>query len=139
MKVVSSKTMALLESKAYQLGYKEIDFMEKAGLGVADIVHSFIEKHNLAKKILMICGKGNNAGDAFVAGFYLIKYGCKVFFIQPESLPYCSELCQKTESVWNSKEGLLLKNFMKHRASVSSSTGYSELVLMVALKNPMPL
>lgn len=111
MKVVSSKTMALLESKAYQLGYKEIDFMEKAGLGVADIVHSFIEKHNLAKKILMICGKGNNAGDAFVAGFYLIKYGCKVFFIQPESLPYCSELCQKNRKRLEQQGGTFIEKF----------------------------
>ncbi len=35
MKVVSAQTMTDLEAKAYQLGFKERDFMENAGRNIA--------------------------------------------------------------------------------------------------------
>lgn len=95
MKVMSAKAMTELEAQAYQQGYREEDFMEKAGQGIADATHEFAQQHQLLPQIWLLCGKGNNGGDAFVAGCYLLEQGYHVTAIQPEALERCSDLCQK--------------------------------------------
>jgi NAD(P)H-hydrate epimerase len=94
MKVVSATTMATLELLAYQQGYQEEDFMEKAGEGIARLTLEFIKNQQLSKQILLLCGKGNNGGDAFVAGRYLLKQGLKVTALQPELIQQKSSLGQ---------------------------------------------
>src|SRR5947207_3059816 len=95
MKVVSAKAMAELEAKAYQQGFTEDAFMENAGKSIALVVQKFIQKHQFTNNIWILCGKGNNAGDAFVAGCYLLEQGYQVTAIQPEELNHCSPLCQQ--------------------------------------------
>lgn len=95
MKVVSAKAMAELEARAYQQGYTEQDFMEAAGRGIALAVQDFIRMHQLSRCVWLLCGKGNNAGDAFVAGCYLLEQGYQVSAIQPDRLDNCSPLCQQ--------------------------------------------
>lgn len=94
MKVVTSQEMARIESLAYQEGTSEEAFMEEAGKGVALTVEKFIEDHHLDKMVILLCGKGNNAGDAYVAGRHLraMKYG--VVAIQCVPIEECSPLCQ---------------------------------------------
>lgn len=92
MKVVSAKTMSELEAEAYRQGYADKTFMENAGHGIADHVHTLLSGSD--KNILLLCGKGNNAGDAFVAGYYLLLMGYHVSAIQPDPLEKCSPLCQ---------------------------------------------
>jgi ADP-dependent NAD(P)H-hydrate dehydratase / NAD(P)H-hydrate epimerase len=91
MKVVSAKTMSELEKEAYAQGFSDKEFMENAGRGVADKIISLTQ----GKEILLLCGKGNNAGDAFVAGYYLLQQGYNVSAIQPEPLENASPLCQE--------------------------------------------
>ncbi len=97
MKVVTAHTMAKLESIAYQQGCSEVDFMEKAGHGVAEAVQNTIEEYALPKRVLLLCGKGNNAGDAFIAGIYLIDKGYQVYAIQPDSFDNCSAFVREAE------------------------------------------
>ncbi|MFI5343887.1 MAG: NAD(P)H-hydrate dehydratase [Chlamydiales bacterium] len=111
MKVISAQMMAQLESTAYQNGCKEADFMEAAGQGIALVTQDYIHKHSLAGDILLLCGKGNNAGDAFVAGIYLIEQGCRVFAIQPDPIELCSPLCQKNRARFELKGGLFYNSF----------------------------
>lgn len=95
MKVVSAHAMAALETLAYQVGYHEKDFMENAGQGIALATERFIQKNNLSHQIWLLCGKGNNGGDAFVAGYYLLELGYQVTAIQLDPLDHCSALCQE--------------------------------------------
>lgn len=95
MKVVSPAAMAALEVLAYRQGCVERDFMEKAGHGVALAAEAFIQQHNLPHAVWLLCGKGNNAGDAFVAGRYLLEKGYRVTAIQPTLLSDSSPLCQE--------------------------------------------
>ena len=95
MKVVPSKEMARIESLAYQADFKEESFMEQAGLGVAKQIKAFIEKNYLEKNIFLLCGKGNNSGDAYVAGRYLLDWGFSVQALQLTPFEACSPLCQK--------------------------------------------
>lgn len=98
MKVVSAKEMLKVEQDAYKNGASDETFMEQAGKGVAEAVQKFIQSKPIAKNILLLCGKGNNAGDAYVAGDYLIKAGYRVAAIQITSISTSSKLCQKNHA-----------------------------------------
>lgn len=95
MKVVSSHQMTEIESKAYRDGLSESDFMEEAGNGVALVVHDYAEKNNTDRKVILLCGKGNNAGDAYVAGISLIHLDYEVFAYQTFPISECSTLCKQ--------------------------------------------
>jgi NAD(P)H-hydrate epimerase len=101
MKVVSAKAMAALENRAYQQGCSEKDFMENAGKGIAFNVQSHFD----CCHVWLLCGKGNNGGDAFVAGRYLLEQGFTVTAIQPEPLTVCSPLCQLNASLFQKRGG----------------------------------
>lgn len=95
MKVVSAKQMAAIEERAYQGGASAEEFMEEAGAGIAYLVHQYAEQGDLQRHVVLLCGKGNNAGDAYVAGMHLIGRGYSVFALQLVPLNECSALCQK--------------------------------------------
>lgn len=95
MKVVSPSKMSHIESLAYKGGSSESDFMEEAGSGVALVVHEYTERYNLDRIVFLLCGKGNNAGDAYVAGTHLIHLDYEVFAIQVPPIDECSPLCKQ--------------------------------------------
>ncbi len=75
MKVVAPAEMARIEALAYEAGFLESDFMEAAGRGIAKRIQEFIHEHKRAQEIMLLCGHGNNGGDAYVAGRYLLEKG----------------------------------------------------------------
>jgi hydroxyethylthiazole kinase-like uncharacterized protein yjeF len=107
MKVVTSKQMAELESLAYNDGSSEEMFMEEAGKGIADAVHAFCESSKIVKHIILLCGRGNNSGDGYVAARYLIKMNYKVFAFQIDELQNCTLLMQKNYSQFVNKGGIV--------------------------------
>lgn len=96
MKVVSPQKMNQIEKESYQSGSSESDFMEEAGSGVALVVHEFVERYGIDRHIILLCGKGNNAGDAYVAGIHLLHLEYRVEAFQIPPLGLCSDLCQKS-------------------------------------------
>lgn len=112
MKIVTSKQMADLEAQAYRNGSSEKAFMEEAGKGVALATERFVTKNHLAKVVTLLCGKGNNAGDAYVAGCYLLEHGYDVLSIQIPPITESSKLCQKNHKRFQSKGGIV--NDMSH-------------------------
>jgi len=108
LKVVTAKSMAAVEQSAYAKGYSEAAFMHQAGQGIADYVAAYIQKHALPKRVLLVCGKGNNAGDAYVAGTDLLRlHQCKVVAIQAFSLEDCSPLCQHNLRAFQAAGGVI--------------------------------
>ncbi|MCB1119567.1 MAG: NAD(P)H-hydrate dehydratase [Chlamydiia bacterium] len=95
MKVITAKKMAQLEQQAYSEGYSEENFMEEAGSGVALVVHDFIEWTGHDKTLYLLCGKGNNAGDAYVAGIHLLHLDYEIVAYQLFPEEACSPLCTK--------------------------------------------
>lgn len=95
MKVFSAQQMREIEERAYHEGASEETFMEKAGAGIARITETYLHNKQLPKKVLLLCAKGNNSGDAFVAGKYLIESGCDVQALHPVPIEVCSPLCKK--------------------------------------------
>ena len=95
MKVVTPQQMSDLESQAYRDGASESDFMEEAGSGIALLVHDLAEERSVDRQIILLCGKGNNAGDAYVAGVHLRHLDYEVTAYQLFSIDECSNLCKQ--------------------------------------------
>ena len=106
--IVTAQEMARIESLAYEHGASDLQFMENAGLQIAEKVEAYIAQHQLQKNILIIVGRGNNGGDALVAGQRLIKEGfhCIAWLLYPDK--ECSELCQKQLNDYRKLKGEII-------------------------------
>lgn len=78
MRTVTAEEMAELDHHAIQdLHIPSLTLMENAGRFVAQEA----AKLSPARKIAVICGKGNNGGDGFVAARYLLELGFDVLVV----------------------------------------------------------
>ncbi len=105
MKVVKAHEMGRIEKMAYAEGALEEQFMDQAGASVASGVQQFLARAHLHPRILLLCGPGNNAGDAYVAGRILREGGfvVKAFALAPHD--QCSTLCQKKSAAFSQAGG----------------------------------
>lgn len=111
MKVVTSKQMGFIESQAYEHGFSDEEFMNRAGQGIAYITHEYLAVHDELDTIVLLCGKGNNAGDAYVAGTHLLELGYEVHAIQIFSIESCSPLCKQNQKKFVEAGGVYLEIF----------------------------
>ncbi|MBT3394805.1 MAG: NAD(P)H-hydrate dehydratase [Waddliaceae bacterium] len=95
MKIITAQEMGRIEKMAYDDGAKEKTFMKNAGTGVAQEVQQYVFDGHLKKNVTIVCGKGNNAGDAYVAAiiFKRKKYAVKVLQLFP--IEECSPLLKE--------------------------------------------
>jgi NAD(P)H-hydrate epimerase len=76
MKIVTAAEMRAIDlATSERFGVPSLTLMENAGAAVAAHV---IERYPSAARIVVICGKGNNGGDGFVAARYLHESGKNV-------------------------------------------------------------
>lgn len=69
---ITSEQMYSIEDNGYAIfGMKKLLMMENAGHGLADFVVSEKGPSLAGKKIISLCGTGNNGGDAMVASRHL--------------------------------------------------------------------
>jgi hydroxyethylthiazole kinase-like uncharacterized protein yjeF len=95
IRVVTAEEMRRIEEMAYAQGHLETEFMDKAGVAIANAAqHSIAERH-LEKQVTLLVGKGNNGGDALTAGIQLLARGFSVHAYHPFPLDHCSPLCQQ--------------------------------------------
>ena len=111
MKVITPGQMSDLEALAYKNGSSESDFMEEAGNGIALAVQDFIETSSLNHAAILLCGKGNNAGDAYVAGIQLLHLEYEVVAIHPIPISECSPLCRQNYERFVHEGGRVYKSF----------------------------
>ena len=123
LKVVTAQEMARIESLSFCEGFNEEQFMEQAGKSVAKRVDEFIQEHALEKKVSFVAGKGNNAGDGFVALSFLLDMGYSVtaWHIFPATV--CSPLCQKMRERFQKKGGVI------HNVSNTVSLHFEGVIL----------
>ncbi len=72
--ILSSDQMQKADRLTIEAGTPGFDLMERAGAGVAALVKSTYK----GRKILVLCGPGNNGGDGFIAASLLKKAGYAV-------------------------------------------------------------
>lgn len=76
MKIYTSAQMKQIEADANEKGYAYLDMMNRAGFACAvETEKAFL---TLNEKVTVICGKGKNGGDGFVAAEYLNAKGYDV-------------------------------------------------------------
>ena len=81
--MIPKKEVNVLDINASYLGVPTTQLMENAGKGVAQIALKRFQIEG--KKVVIICGPGNNGGDGFVAARYLAdKCRVLVLLIKPE-------------------------------------------------------
>jgi NAD(P)H-hydrate epimerase len=79
MKIVSAAEMREIDrATAERFGVSSITLMENAGAAVARFV---LSDYPQAERVAVICGKGNNGGDGFVAARKLVEAGRAVRLI----------------------------------------------------------
>ena len=123
VKVVTAQEMARVEALAYEEGFHEEQFMQQAGESVAKCVEEFIQDHALQKKVSLIAGKGNNAGDAFACASYLLGRGYSVVAWHIFPLNICSPLCKKMYERFQKMGGVI------HNVSKASSIHFEGIIL----------
>ena len=78
--------------------------MELAGLSVAEAVYQVVpptDDAGMKKKVLLVCGPGNNGGDGLVAARHLVMFGydCVVVYPKQSSKEHFVNLVQQCRDV----------------------------------------
>lgn len=80
MNYITTREMKRLDEAAiHDYGIPSLILMENAGRGIADLTERMTRGRR--KKVLVICGKGNNGGDGFVAARHLANRGYRVALV----------------------------------------------------------
>ena len=90
MLVVTSDEMRNIEKKAVENGSTYLSLMENAGGCVAEKAAKIMTEKKL-KNVVILCGKGNNGGDGFVAARFLSVMNCNVTVILADGEPKTSD------------------------------------------------
>ena len=73
--MITSTEMAVVDENAEALGVPRKQLMESSGNAVAAAVRDVADPE---ASVALVCGRGNNGGDAFVAARFLSGYDCTV-------------------------------------------------------------
>ena len=107
MKVLNAEQTRNLEKNAVRSGISYLQLMENAGAAAA----RFIKKRFPVdqKHIVVLCGKGNNGGDGFVAARHLAELGAKVIVVLTEDspAPRSRGRCLKSSPARRSKRSII--------------------------------
>lgn len=109
-KVVFATEMARIEKKAMaEDSGLSAEYMQNAADGIFEVVLNYIHEKSLPSEVILICGKGNNAGDAYSVGEKLLDndFLVKAFQIFPKN--ECSELCKLHAEAFKNKGGEIVE------------------------------
>lgn len=104
--VVTAEEIRRLEERAYAIGESAERYMERAGVGVAQVAEKALISPS-ARIISLLVGKGNKGGDALAAGTLLLQKGFQVRAYLLEPLQECSPLCQEMAKRFQKAGGAL--------------------------------
>ena len=108
MKVILATEMAKIENLAYKEGSSAKRYMQNAGQGIAKVLINLINKKKLPKKINIIAGKGNNAGDSYVVAYDLLSKGFDIKIFELFPIEDFSPLCKLMHDEFVNKKGRVI-------------------------------
>lgn len=76
--MISTTEMAVVDENAAALGVPRKQLMESSGNAVAAAVQNAADP---GADVALVCGRGNNGGDAFVAARFLSEYDVRVYLL----------------------------------------------------------
>jgi len=107
-KVITASEMKRVETISIDAGADAEAYMKQAAFGIATQVQQISQHLSKEKKITLLIGKGNNGGDAFCAGCYLIEKGYEIVAYLLLPLKELTPLSQKFGSECQKKGGRLI-------------------------------
>lgn len=126
MKIVTSAEMREVDrASSKRFGVPSLTLMENAGTAVAD----FVQRHYPgAESVGVICGKGNNGGDGFVAARKLREAGKRVSVLL---LAYPGELKGDAATMFNRWGGdcLLVRHEAELRATAAQRVYQADVLI----------
>lgn len=90
MRVLTTNDIRAVEQSAYNSGISYLQMMENAGSYCARIIRKTYENTN-KRKVLVVCGKGNNGGDGFVIARKLKEDDFNVVVMMASGFPKTDE------------------------------------------------
>ncbi|WP_435194507.1 NAD(P)H-hydrate dehydratase [Natronomonas sp. EA1] len=82
--MITSDEMAVVDRNAAALGVPTKQLMESSGNAIARVARELVPE---GAEIALVCGRGNNGGDAFVAARFLTGYDVTVHLLgRPETI-----------------------------------------------------
>ncbi len=82
--MITADRMAAVDANAAALGVPRKQLMESSGNAVARTVRATIDP---GSRVVLVCGRGNNGGDAFVAARFLREYAVETVLLgRPETI-----------------------------------------------------
>jgi NAD(P)H-hydrate epimerase len=122
-------------------GFTLDQLMELAGLSVATAAHMFFTEDlqkthtHPSKKVLVVCGPGNNGGDGLVATRHLFQFGYTPTVLYPKSSSNFDHLVQECRHL----DVKVLDSLSKEEAKSSSSSQEVDVESSVAALNDYDL
>ncbi len=109
-KVVFATELSRIEKKAIdERSNRGAEFMLRAAEGIYEIVLNYIHEKNLSSDVVLICGKGNNTGDAYSVGEKLLENDFQVRAYQIFPISECSDLCRLHANAFKDKGGEIVE------------------------------
>ena len=109
LKTLNAANAAALDKELMSTYAFSLDqLMELAGLSVSQAVHK-VHPPNRGKRVLVVCGPGNNGGDGLVAARHLWHYGYKPTICYPKQSK--NELYQRLSTQLKSLEVPFTEDF----------------------------
>lgn len=105
--VITAKEMKRVEEIAFKAGASDLVYMLAAGKKIAERIREFLLAPEGSGTIVLLIGKGNNGGDAFVAGRFLLEAGFSVKAHLLAPLEECSSLSKEMGKIFTQKGGSL--------------------------------
>jgi len=82
--MLTGSEMAAVDANAAALGVARKQLMESSGNALADAVRELVDP---GSSVVVVAGRGNNGGDAFVAARFLDDFDCRVLLLgRPETI-----------------------------------------------------
>ena len=107
-KVVFASEMVRIEKKAISEGDGTAEtYMLRAAEEIFQVVLNYLQEKSLSNQIIILCGKGNNGGDAYAVGEKLLNSSFDVKAYQLGGLAECSELCRLHAKVFEEQGGTI--------------------------------
>ncbi len=97
--VLTAEQTRIVEAKSVELGMSWLRLMENAGSAAAKLIRDNYNLEN--KKVVIVCGKGNNGGDGYVIARKLVenKAQIRVISIDSPSTPSAIEMASKIHNL----------------------------------------
>ncbi|MBI5236057.1 MAG: NAD(P)H-hydrate dehydratase [Deltaproteobacteria bacterium] len=106
MKLATAKTIKKIDHAAVSMyGMRSIQLMENAGAGVAGVAVKEFGGRIEGRKVAVIVGKGNNAGDGYVCARLLANMGARVTVFSLASSNELKGDCLLNERIWRQMHG----------------------------------